>query len=112
MKKLRQRLQSVLDATDWFTAPEVRVEEGVVFLKGRVASDELKKWAGDLARNTQDVVAVADRMEVAEPSIWDFGSAWHGLMGLWRDFVRSLPLLFLGPRHPGTVRGGRAAGRA
>ena len=95
-EEIRERLQSVLDATDWFTAPEVRVEEGVVFLKGRVASDELKKWAGDLARNTQDVVAVANRMEVAEPSIWDWGPAWHGLMGLWRDFLRSLPLLFLG----------------
>ena len=74
----------------------MRVEEGVVFLSGHVASDELKKWAADLARNTQDVVAVANRMEVAEPSIWDLGPAWHGLMGLWRDFLRSLPFLFLG----------------
>lgn len=95
-EEIRQRLQRVLDATDWFTAPEVRVEEGVVFLKGRVASDELKKWAGDLARNTEGVVAVANRMEVAQPSIWDFGSAWHGLTALWRDLLRSLPFLFLG----------------
>lgn len=95
-EEIRQRLQSVLEATDWFTAPEVRVEQGVVFLTGRVASDDLKKWAGDLARNTQDVVAVANRMEVAEPSIWDFNSAWHGLRGLWRDILRSLPLLLIG----------------
>ncbi len=53
------------------TLPAVRVEEGVVFLNGRVASDELKKWAGDLARNTQDVVAVANRMDVTEPSFRD-----------------------------------------
>jgi small conductance mechanosensitive channel len=95
-EEIRQRLQNVLEATDWFTAPEVRVEEGVVFLKGRVASDELKKWAGDLARNTQDVAAVANRMEVAEPSMWDLSPAWSGLKGLWRDVLRSLPLLFLG----------------
>lgn len=95
-EEIRKRLQSVLDATDWFTTPEVRVEEGVVFLTGRVASEELKKWAGDLARNTQDVVAVANRMEVAVPSIWDLGPAWRRLMGLWRDFLRSLPLLVLG----------------
>lgn len=95
-EEIRQRLQSVLDATDWFTAPEVRVEAGVVFLKGRVASAGLKQWAGDLARNTQDVVAVANLMEVAKPSIWDLGPAWHGLRGLWRDFLRSLPMLFLG----------------
>ncbi len=95
-EEIRQRLQSVLDATDWFTDPVVRVEQGVVFLKGRVASAELKKWAGELARNTQDVVAVANRMEVIEPPIWDLGPAWHGLMGLWRDLLRSLPLLFIG----------------
>ncbi|HUG12012.1 MAG TPA: mechanosensitive ion channel domain-containing protein [Opitutaceae bacterium] len=95
-EEIRLRLQNVLDATDWFTAPEVRVEEGVVFLSGRVSSDELKKWAGDLARNTQDVVAVANRMEVAEPSMWDWGPAWSGLLGLWRGFLRSLPLLFVG----------------
>ena len=46
---IRQRLQSVLDATEWFSDPQVRVQEGVVFLSGRAQSEELKKWAGDLA---------------------------------------------------------------
>ncbi len=95
-EEIRARLQSVLDATGWFTEPLVRVEEGVVFLKGRSETDELKKWAGDLARNTQDVVAVANRMEVPEPSVWDFGPAWSGLMVLWRDFIRSLPFFAFG----------------
>ncbi len=95
-EEIRKRLQSVMDATEWFTVPEVRVQEGVVFLKGRAATAELKKWAGDLARNTQDVVAVANRMEVAEPSTWDMSPAWNGLLALWRDFLRSLPLLAFG----------------
>ncbi len=95
-EEIHRRLQSVLDATDWFTDPQVRVEEGVVFLNGRVESAELKKWAGDLARNTQDVVAVANRMEVPEPSVWDFRPAWSGLLVLWRDFIRSLPFFAFG----------------
>ena len=95
-EEIRKRLQSVLDATGWFTDPQVRVEEGVVFLNGRTESDELKKWAGDLARNTQDVVAVANRMEVPEPSVWDFGPAWGGLLVLWRDVIRSLPFFAFG----------------
>ncbi len=95
-EEIRKRLQSVLDATGWFTAPQVRVEEGVVFLSGRTDSDDLKKWAGDLARNTQDVVAVANRMEVPEPSVWDFGPAWGGLLVLWRDVIRSLPFFAFG----------------
>lgn len=95
-EEIRQRLQSVLDATGWFVDPEVEVREGVVFLNGQAETDELKKWAGDLARNTQDVVAVANRMEVLEPSVWDFDPAWTGLQVLWRDFIRSLPFLLFG----------------
>lgn len=95
-EEIRKRLQNVLDATDWFTDPQVRVEEGVVFLNGQVESDELRKWAGDLARNTQDVVAVANRMEVPEPPVWDFRPAWSGLLVLRRDFIRSLPFFAFG----------------
>ena len=95
-EEIRKRLQSVLDATDWFTDPQVQVEEGVVFLNGQVESDELRKWAGDLARNTQDVVAVVNRLEVPEPSILDFSQAWSGLLALWRDFIRVLPFIVFG----------------
>ena len=79
-EQIRARLQRVFLATDSFTNPQVRVEDGVVFLHGKVESAELKKWAGDLARNTQDVVAVANQMEVIEPSVWDFRPAWSGLL--------------------------------
>ncbi len=95
-EEIRMRLDRVLDATKWFTDPKVRVEEGVVFLKGRAASAELKKWAGDLARNTQDVVAVVNGMEVTKPSIWDLSPARSGLRRLWSDFLRSVPLLLVG----------------
>jgi len=90
-EEIGKRLQSVLVATEWFTNPQVRVEEGVVFLSGQASSEELKQWAGNLARNTQDVVAVANRMEVTNPPIWDFSPASSGMLALWRDFIRSMP---------------------
>jgi small-conductance mechanosensitive channel len=93
---IRARLQNVLDATNWFPHAQVRVEEGVVFLSGRAESDELKKWAGDLARSTQDVVAVANQLAVPEASIWDLRPAWSGLLALWREFIRSLPFIVFG----------------
>lgn len=93
--EIRDRLQSVLDATGWFTDPQVTVEDGVVFLSGRADTEELKRWAGDLARSTQGVAAVANRMEVAQPSPWDFGAATSGVSTLWRDFVASTPFLLL-----------------
>lgn len=95
-EEIRTRLQSVLDATGWFTDPRVEVREGVVFLNGPAETAELKKWAGDLARSTQDVVAVANRMKVLQPSVWDFSPALSGLRALWRDFVRALPGLLFG----------------
>lgn len=95
-EEIRQRLQSVLDATGWFAAPRVEVKEGVVFLQGRAQSADLKTWAGNLAGNTQDVVAVVNQMDVTVPAMWDFGPAWSGLLVLWRDFIRSLPFLGFG----------------
>lgn len=95
-EQIRARIQSVLEATGWFVEPQVQVEQGVVFLGGLAETAELKKWAGDLARNTQDVVAVANRMVVPEPSPWDFSEAWVGLARLWHDFIRSLPFLVSG----------------
>jgi small conductance mechanosensitive channel len=94
--EIRRRLQSVLDATGWFTDPLVRVEEGVVFLSGYASTEELRRWAGDLARNTQDVAAVANAIEIDEPSLWDFSAASEGLARLWRELIRSIPFVVFG----------------
>lgn len=91
-EQIERRLQSVLEATGWFANPEVRVENGVVFLNGHAESEALRKWAGDLARNTQDVAAVANRIELTQP-VWDFGGAFAGLEGLWREIISALPVL-------------------
>ncbi|HZZ73890.1 MAG TPA: mechanosensitive ion channel family protein [Pirellulales bacterium] len=94
--QIRERLESVLSATGWFTDPEVRVEQGVVFLSGSTDSEELKKWAGDLARHTQDVVAVANQLDVTRPSAWDFSAGWSGLLDVWLDVVRAVPFVIFG----------------
>ncbi len=94
--QIRERLERILIATGWFSDPRVRVEEGVVFLRGGAATAELKKWAGDLARNTQGVAAVANQMDVKESLAWDFSSARSGLSELRRDALGALPLVLLG----------------
>ena len=93
---IRLRLQRVLEATEWFISPTVRVDEGIVFLGGTAPSEDLRKWAGDLARNTQDVIAVVNRIEVVEQSPWDFSRASSGLKTLRRDAQRVLPMLLFG----------------
>ena len=73
--------------------PQVEVQEGVVFLSGRTESEDYKTWAGNLARNTQDVAAVVNQIEIIQPSIWDIGPAVSGLRGLWTGLLRATPLI-------------------
>lgn len=91
--EIRDRLESILDATNWFIRPQVEVREGVVFLTGEARTADHRTWAGDLARNTQDVVAVVNQMVLTQPSIWDFQPAFQELRNLWVGLVRSLPII-------------------
>ncbi len=91
--EIRARLLRILNATGWFVNPQVEVNEGVVFLSGDANTSDYRKWAGDLARNTQDVVAVVNQMNLTPTSIWDFQPALIELRNLWSGFIRSLPLL-------------------
>lgn len=90
------RLARILKATEWFVLPKVRVDEGVVFLKGRVHHEQHKAWAGQLASKTQDVVAVVNHIEVIEPSLWDVSPAWESLRAMGADVVRNSPLIGVG----------------
>lgn len=90
--EIAERLQGILEATHWFTQPEVRVQDGVVFLSGSTSRAEYRTWAGDLARRTQDVAAVVNQIEVAEPSVWDIEPALAGVRDLWRGLVRAIPV--------------------
>lgn len=91
-QEIASRLQRILEATDWIENPGVRVEEGVVFITGQTETEQVKRWARDLARNTQDVVAVVNRIKLVQPPVWDLGPAREQLGALWRGFVRAFPL--------------------
>lgn len=90
------RLVRILEATGWFDAPDIRVDEGVVFLNGRVSEDQHRAWAGKLASNTEDVVAVVNNIEVEEASMWDLSPAYEELEELAAEAIRSSPLILLG----------------
>lgn len=91
--EIAERLERILSATGWFRSPEVRVDEGVVFLSGTARDDEVREWAANVARRTQDVVAVVNRIEVERPSLFDLEPAMVGLEALWRDTLGLLPFL-------------------
>jgi len=92
-EQIRQRLQSILDSTGWFVNPGVKVKDGVVFLTGATRSTDYKTWAGNLASNTQDVVAVVNKIELIQPSIWNLKPAISALQDFARSLVGSIPLV-------------------
>lgn len=89
------RLTRILEATGWFEDPQVRVDEGVVFINGRASDTGHRDWATRLAGNTRGVVAVVNRLEVKETSMWDLSPAWDELRRFGAQAVRELPLLVL-----------------
>jgi small conductance mechanosensitive channel len=91
--QIRQRIADILETTSWFGDPTVSVQDGIVFLQGTTENDESKRWAGDLARNTEGVVAVVNQIEVAPTTVWDFDPSIRVLNDLARGLVRVLPLI-------------------
>lgn len=91
--EINARLVSVLKATQWYEKVSVRVENGVVFIKGQTKTTDHKEWATNLAKNTQSVIAVVNDMEVVSSTSWyvkelksitsDFG---NGIV-LWLPFL-------------------------
>jgi small conductance mechanosensitive channel len=91
--QIAQRLEEILQATKWFRGTAATVNKGVVFLAGQTSDETFKKWAGDLARNTRDVVAVVNRIEVDPPAVWDSSDVRSQLAAIGRSLVRAIPLI-------------------
>jgi small conductance mechanosensitive channel len=94
--QIADRLQGILEASGWFLSPNVEVREGIVFLSGAAQVEEYKTWAAQLARRTEGVVAVVNRMDVQERPVWDLSPAWAGMRELARDAVAAVPFFIFG----------------
>lgn len=99
-EQIRERIAEILDASHWFTAMNVEVDEGLVFLEGETKSQKHRTWAGNISRSVQDVVAVVNDITIAEQEAFDLdkasGHVSQSLLSLWRDFLSRLPLIVVG----------------
>jgi small conductance mechanosensitive channel len=91
-----KRLTDILQSTGWFEDVEIEVRDGVVFLDGLTNSQDRREWARLLAGKTEDVVAVVNRIRVAERSHWDLTPATVELKRLWNLAVMKLPVIVIG----------------
>ncbi|MEM6409216.1 MAG: mechanosensitive ion channel family protein [Pseudomonadota bacterium] len=94
-EEIEARILKILRTTGWFEAPRVEATDGIVFLDGRTDSDENKAWARDLAANTQDVVAVVNRITVVQEANWSFAPALREVQSVVIRATTSLPLIIL-----------------
>ncbi|MEO5590565.1 MAG: mechanosensitive ion channel family protein [Gemmatimonadaceae bacterium] len=94
--EIRARLIEIISATGRFPAFEVRVQNGVVFLEGESLSADDRRWAGELARNTEGVAAVMNHVDVSRASVWDLKPALEGLRNLAASIVNVIPYLVVG----------------
>ncbi|MGI9013006.1 MAG: mechanosensitive ion channel domain-containing protein [Phycisphaerales bacterium] len=90
-ERIESRLREILTATEWFTGIEVRVDRGVVFLKGQTSQERYQQFATELAQRTRDVVAVVNNITVLEPDITDFSEATNELQAMSDSIIRALP---------------------
>lgn len=93
---IAKRLNKIMASTGWFTALDVQVKDGVVFLDGRTREAEFRAWAAELASRTSDVVAVVNRIQLEEQSPWELTPAWTEINRLWQKFLQKLPGMGLG----------------
>lgn len=93
--EIRKRLENILKATNWYVDPKVNVKEGVVFLQGKTKKTAYKKWAEELARNTQDVVTVVNQIEVVALYSWDSQQVMIGMQKQWRNILQKFPFYLL-----------------
>lgn len=92
---IEARLQEILTSTDWFADVNVTARSGIITLSGVADNSEHREWASNVAGNTEDVVAVINKLVVDDKI--DFSSSaeviGESLDALRRDFLIRLPLL-------------------
>jgi small conductance mechanosensitive channel len=94
-RAIELRIESILNATGWYSQITARVDEGVVFLDGVTGTDAYRTWARDLASKTDGVVAVVNRIGVREVAVWSLNPALAELKKVAHKSLAVLPLVLL-----------------
>jgi small-conductance mechanosensitive channel len=92
---IADRLIRILKITGWFKHLEVTSQEGVVTLKGEVAEASQRDWAVKLAQDAEGVVAVINKVTLAESGWFDLEPTEKEIKKIWKGFFASIPHLVI-----------------
>ena len=90
-QEIQKRIDNILTATNWYERLAVKVDDGIVCLKGEAKTEEHKKWAQQLAQKIQDVVAVVNKIKVTGPASWYIQQILADIQELWQRILHGLP---------------------
>jgi small-conductance mechanosensitive channel len=88
---VRNRIRSILQASEWFHEISVQNNSGIVTLNGTTASGEHKDWAENIAYRTEDVVAVVNKIQVVNPDPWSLAPVADQTQALFQQGLRHVP---------------------
>lgn len=94
--EIRDRLIDIYQASEWFTELQVVSEAGIVTLDGNAEDEAARDWAGQVARDTEGVAVVINRLQINVPPAIDSFSMQEEVADLWKGFIRLLPLIGIG----------------
>lgn len=94
-KAISERIERILQATQWYQELKVSVSDGIVFIDGITKNEEQRDWARSLALRTEGVVAVVNRLQIHALPDWSPTPAIRELRSLFYSFISNLPLIFL-----------------
>lgn len=90
---ISQRIMQILETSGWFESPRVEVQQGIALLYGVAQKPEHRDWAGQIARRTEQVVAVVNHIRITETSPWDLQPAFRQMQTFTENAVRHLPII-------------------
>ena len=93
--QISTRLADILRATGWFETPNVVVTDGVAFIDGATDTQDRRVWAGNLADNTEGVVAVVNRVTINADVRSTFDRAVAESADLAGQALQTWPLVLL-----------------
>ena len=93
--QISTRLADILRATGWFETPSVVVTDGVAFIDGATDTQDRRVWAGNLADNTEGVVAVVNRITINADVRSTFDRAVAESADLAGQALQTWPLVLL-----------------
>lgn len=88
---VRNRIRSILHASEWFEDISVHNNSGIVTLQGSTIRDEHKDWAENIAYRTEDVIAVVNKIQVVNPDPWSLAPVADQTQALFQQGLRRVP---------------------